>query len=263
MSIYDEEFYKQQSQGSYQSAKEIIPIINSFIPNIQSVLDVGCGIGTWLKAWQEQNKLIEIFGVDGNDISGSFFYIDKSNYKKIDLTTTANAILDDIKYSLKSSDYRRGGVKLFSLTQSLEVAEHIDEKYAQNFIELLTLTSDIILFSAAIPNQGGLEHINEQPPKYWANLFEKYDYLCFDIRNLFWENDKIDFWYRQNIFLYIHKDKINSLELPIKPTQNPLHIVHPEKLIGSLEVKKEKENEKNKGFRLYLRHPKKIFQGKK
>lgn len=73
MSIYDEEFYKQQSQGSYQSAKEIIPIINSFIPNIQSVLDVGCGIGTWLKAWQEQNKLIEIFGVDGNDISGSFF----------------------------------------------------------------------------------------------------------------------------------------------------------------------------------------------
>lgn len=52
------------------------------------------------------------------------------------------------------------------MTQSLEVAEHIDEKYAQNFIELLTLTSDIILFSAAIPNQGGLEHINEQPPKY-------------------------------------------------------------------------------------------------
>lgn len=50
MSIYDEEFYKQQSQGSYQSAKEIIPIINNFIPNIQSVLDVGCGIGTWLKA---------------------------------------------------------------------------------------------------------------------------------------------------------------------------------------------------------------------
>ncbi|MBT0824260.1 hypothetical protein KJQ78_03160 [Campylobacter lari] len=150
---------------------------------------------------------------------------------------------------------------MFSLTQSLEVAEHIDEKFAQNFIELLTLTSDIILFSAAIPNQGGLEHINEQPPKYWANLFEKYDYLCFDIRNLFWENDKIDFWYRQNIFLYIHKDKINSLELPIKPTQNPMYIVHPEKLIGLLEAKK--ENEKNKGFRLYLRHPKKIFQGKK
>ncbi|MCW0225438.1 class I SAM-dependent methyltransferase [Campylobacter lari] len=109
MSIYDEEFYKQQSQGSYQSAKEIIPIINNFIPNIQSVLDVGCGIGAWLKAWQEQNKLIEIFGVDGNDISGSFFYIDKSNYKKIDLTTTANAILDDIKYSLKNSNYRGGG----------------------------------------------------------------------------------------------------------------------------------------------------------
>ncbi|MCV3456608.1 class I SAM-dependent methyltransferase [Campylobacter sp. CNRCH_2016_0050h] len=261
MSIYDEEFYKQQSQGSYQSAKEIIPIINNFIPNIQSVLDVGCGIGTWLKAWQEQNKLIEIFGVDGNDISESFFYIDKHNYKKVDLTTTANTILDDIKQSLK--DINKNYSKLFNLTQSLEVAEHIDEKYAQNFIELLTLTSDIILFSAAIPNQGGLEHINEQPPKYWANLFEKYDYLCFDIRNLFWENDKIDFWYRQNIFLYIHKDKINSLELPIKSTQNPMHMVHPEKLIGLLEAKKEKENEKNKGFRLYLRHPKKIFQGKK
>ncbi|WP_257404337.1 hypothetical protein [Campylobacter lari] len=49
MSIYDEEFYKQQSQGSYQSVKEIIPIINNFIPNIQSVLDVGCGIVHGLK----------------------------------------------------------------------------------------------------------------------------------------------------------------------------------------------------------------------
>ncbi|WP_179854312.1 methyltransferase domain-containing protein [Helicobacter pullorum] len=250
ISVYDEEFYRLQSDGSYKSAKEIIPFIANVIPNIQSVLDVGCGVGTWLKVWQEYNKAIKIYGVDGNSVVDGFF-IDKEHYRQIDLTSKADNITGEIKNFSKQ--------ERFDIVESLEVAEHLSEENAGNFVELLVSLSDVVLFSAAIPGQGGVEHINEQPPKYWANLFFNYDYLCFDIREVFWENKNIEFWYRQNIFLYIHKNKLNSLKLEYTPTRNPMHIVHPEAFCINVGEKSPSHN-KNKGLMLYLRHPKKIFK---
>ena len=118
--------------------------------------------------------------------------------------------------------------KPFILAQSLEVAEHLDSKYAQNFINLLTSLSDIILFSAAIPYQGGTHHINEQPPLYWANLFAKNDFVCFDIlRSRFWDNPNINSWYRQNILIYTHKSKIDIFR-DFQITPNPQYLIIPE-----------------------------------
>ncbi|MCX2717622.1 hypothetical protein OQH61_07735 [Helicobacter sp. MIT 21-1697] len=58
----------------------------------------------------------------------------------------------------------------------------------------------------------------------------QYDFLCFDIlRHPLWENQKIESWYRQNIFLYIHKSKAHLLtQQGFKPTSNPQHLVIPE-----------------------------------
>ncbi|EEO23533.2 MULTISPECIES: hypothetical protein [Helicobacter] len=122
-----------------------------------------------------------------------------------------------------------GGGKPFSIAQSLEVAEHLYAEYAENFVRTLTSLSDIILFSAAIPHQGGTHHVNEQPPAYWADIFKKYDYVCFDIvRPKVWENTKIAHWYRQNIMLYVHKGKAEIFEaLGYKITPKPMHLVHP------------------------------------
>ncbi len=122
-----------------------------------------------------------------------------------------------------------GGGKPFSIAQSLEVAEHLYAEYAENFVRTLTSLSDIILFSAAIPHQGGTHHVNEQPPAYWADIFKKYDYVCFDIvRPKVWENTKIAHWYRQNIMLYVHKGKAEIFEtLGYKITPKPMHLVNP------------------------------------
>ena len=152
---------------------------------------------------------------------------------------------------------RGGGGKPFDIAQSLEVAEHLYEQYASNFIQLLTSLSDIVLFSAAIPYQGGTHHVNEQPPGYWVKLFAERDYQCFDILRLkLWQNQDIEAWYRQNIFLYVHKNCVDFFtQQGFVATQNPLYLVCPDiyeskaKYIQNLEKNNQSLNMKlNKTF---------------
>ena len=143
-----------------------------------------------------------------------------------------------------------GGKKPFELAQSLEVAEHLDECYAENLIALLTSLSDIVLFSAAIPYQGGTHHINCQPPSYWAKIFAQHNFLCFDIlREKIWDKEAIAPWYRQNSFIFIHKNRKECFQ-QIQPTPNPLYLVHPSIWKGCMEhtkyLEKQIEHESQK-----------------
>ncbi|HED7606382.1 TPA: class I SAM-dependent methyltransferase [Campylobacter coli] len=249
---------------AYNSAKEMLNQILPLLPKINSVADVGCGVGTWLKTWQDKNNEIKILGIDGNSVDEKLFYIDKKNYKQTNLTSNYKDILKQLDL-IDGSRY-----KPFDLVQSLEVAEHLEEKYARNFIQLLTSLSDIVLFSAAIPHQGGTDHFNEQPPVYWADIFKEFDYVCFDIlREKIWNNEKIAFWYRQNTMLYAHKSKSYIFEnLGFKPTQSPLHLVRPEYMNFLNKLQNELNNEKSKKsilniFKFYLRHPKRMFINKR
>jgi hypothetical protein len=89
----------------------------------------------------------------------------------------------------------------------LEVAEHLEPETAPQLIRCLTDASDVVLFSAAYLNQGGTNHINEQPHSHWAILFAEYSFRPFDLfRPIFWGDEEVAFWYRQNVFLYVRKD---------------------------------------------------------
>ena len=93
------------------------------------------------------------------------------------------------------------------LTICLEVAEHLEPKTAPQLIKCLTDSSDVVLFSAAYLNQGGTNHINEQPHTYWAKLFANFCFRPFDLfRPVFWGDEDVDFRYRQNVFLYVRED---------------------------------------------------------
>jgi hypothetical protein len=110
----------------------------------------------------------------------------------------------------------------FDLLISLEVAEHLKEESADDFIQSLCAHSDLILFSAAIPFQGGQNHLNEQHPTYWIQKFESHGYHVYDpIRPLVWNSTEVDVWYKQNMFLF----SIVELDLP-RPVYT--HIVHPD-----------------------------------
>jgi len=121
-----------------------------------------------------------------------------------------------------------------SLTSSisLEVAEHLPESSAESFVGSLVKHGDTIIFSAALPNQGGQNHLNEQWKQYWIDLFGKYNYKVYDlIRPLIWEMPEVDYWYKQNMLVFSKLD-LSFVETYQKPI---IETIHPEMFIEKIE----------------------------
>jgi SAM-dependent methyltransferase len=210
---YGDDFYNAHSQMSISSAKIIIPIILDFIkPN--SVIDVGCGIGTWLSVW-EKLGIADVTGIDGSYVNKENLLINKENFIAVDLE---NGYISQ---------------RTFDIATCLEVAEHLKPEAAENLITSLCSMSNFILFSAAIPGQEGLKHINEKYPSYWANLFNKNGFIPIDcIRKKVWSNESVSWWYKQNIIIYINQKCLSNFEsLQIEALSTDLKfldLVHPE-----------------------------------
>jgi cyclopropane fatty-acyl-phospholipid synthase-like methyltransferase len=165
----------------------------------KSVLDVGCGIGTWLKAFEE-NGVTDYKGLDGNHVDRSLLKIPKDKFQAQNL--------------MEPWDLRRK----FDLVISLEVAEHLNESASDLFVEMLVKHGETIIFSAALPKQEGQNHLNEQWPSYWQEKFEKHGYYFHDvIRPKIWFNPNVQWWYSQNMFLVTRE----------KSDQPILNMIHP------------------------------------
>lgn len=211
--IYDSKFYEQYKETELSVALIIVPTvleILSQIKTINSVLDVGCGLGGWLRVFN-QHGINDIVGIDGAYVNKDDLFIERSAFKEADLEQPL--ILR----------------RKFDLVSSIEVAEHISEENAAKFVDSLCRHGDIILFSAAIPHQGGEHHVNEQFPSYWAKLFAQRGYICCDcIRKRIWNDSKIPVVYRQNIMFYIKKGLIESNCNPdFFESHIQIDIVHP------------------------------------
>ncbi len=192
---------------NFSAAKQILPFLLKLNP-VNSILDIGCGIGTWLAVAQGLG-VKETIGVDGVDLTQDELKIPVNHFIKSDLTVPIN--LD----------------KNFDMVLCLEVAEHLPEKYAKTLIDTLTHHSDFIIFSAATPGQGGQNHLNEQWPDYWQKLFLNNGYYPSEIlRNYFWNNKEIEWWYRQNIIIYAPKAVLSALNLPL--SEEVKSIIHPD-----------------------------------
>jgi SAM-dependent methyltransferase len=176
------------------SAKEIVPYIFDILTTKpKSVIDVGCGLAQWLKVFQDF-RIEEVLGVDGCHVPLDRLNISASEFFACDLK---NFDFDFVS-------------KRFDLLLSLEVAEHLEEPYAYKFVETLTKLSDQIIFAAAVPNQTGENHFNEQYPDYWESIFKEFGYSFLDpFRQKFWRNEKVNWWYRQNMFLVV-KDELKE-----------------------------------------------------
>lgn len=194
-----------------QSAEEIVPFLIKILKP-KSIVDLGCGIGIWLREFEKQG-VKDIFGIDGPWLKKEMLIIPKNKFINLDINK---------KISLN---------RKFDLAISLEVAEHLLPSSAKNIVSSLTELSDVVLFSAAVPFQGGVNHFNEQYQSYWAEKFKRRGYIPLDcIRRKFWNNKKILPHYLQNCFIYVKKSKIKNygdMTQEEKRLPFPLDIIHP------------------------------------
>jgi hypothetical protein len=210
---YNSSFFSDQMDGSYASARTVMPHLISLC-HPECIVDFGCGVGSWLKACRESG-IHDITGVDGDYVQRQLLMIPPDNFVSADLTRPVDL------------------GKRFDLVLSLEVAEHLPPGAASTFVDTLTRHGDIILFSAAIPTQGGIHHVNEQWAQYWRGLFAQRAYVCIDcLREVFWDADKVEWWYRQNMFLYVAEHAVSRypslLAARSRSTSLPINLLHPD-----------------------------------
>tara|TARA_R110000850_G_scaffold149046_2_gene271532 strand:+ start:398 stop:1054 length:657 start_codon:yes stop_codon:yes gene_type:complete len=198
------------------------------------MVDFGCGVGTWLKTGKELG-VNEILGLEGNWLDVKHLVIPEINFIHKNLTSNINL------------------AKRFDLAISLEVAEHIEEKFSDIFIDNLTQASEIILFSAAVPGQRGSGHVNEQWPEYWIEKFKSRGFLPLDvIRPYVWKDSTIKSWYKQNTLLFIHTNRLD--ELPqltpfIDEKRTMWSVIHPDTFLRQIEISHPKYSNLSKVLR--------------
>lgn len=199
--VYDDHFMDYTDASSRHSARSIAGLLREAL-TIDSVLDVGCARGTWLAAWRDLGATVT-HGADGD-------YVDREKL----------AVPADCFHSADLSRPLQIGQR-FDLVQSLEVAEHIDAKHAEQFVaNLVNHSNGLILFSAAPPGQGGEFHVNEKPYDYWRGLFAAHGYHAYDfVRPRILDDVSISFWYRFNILLYVRKDQEADLPANVRATR--------------------------------------------
>ena len=220
MTLYDKQFHSMRDEKTRHAAHVILNVLFENMPVPKSAVDVGCGVGTWLSVLHELGANT-ILGIDGPWIDASQLVIPENSFQSKDLCQVDMLSLE----------------RRFELAICLEVAEHITSDKAFKFAKFLTDASDIILFSAAIPHQGGTGHVNEQWPLYWEKIFSSIGYSVIDsIRPRIWDDDNIPWWYRQNILIFIKDDVCKSGVINKFNAQKNLDfaaksIVHPDLLI--------------------------------
>ena len=213
---YTPAFYQKLMPNSRRSAEEIVPLILELLQP-RNVVDVGCGVGTWLSVFKEHG-IEDVFGVDGPWVERALLKIPQEQFSSLDL----------------EKPFRIG--RQFDLVMSVEVAEHLPKECAETFVDSLVRLGPVVLFSAAIPFQGGVNHVNEQWPDYWARCFREKGYAVIDcLRKRIWQNEKIEWWYAQNIFIFARADYLEAhpvLKKEFEATAaSQLSLVHPKKYL--------------------------------
>lgn len=207
---YDSAFYDTIADGCRASAAVVVPVLVELLAP-RRVVDVGCGEAHWLAEFKARG--CQVIGVDGAHVRRERLAIDEAEFRVADL---ANPPEQPDRHDL---------------CLSLEVAEHLPAASADRFVTALVRSAPIVVFSAAVPGQGGAGHLNEQWPTYWVELFARHGYLVTGaLRWAFWQDARVENWYRQNLLLFAAPDAVLSpaaRQLWDSPLAFPWPVVHP------------------------------------
>ncbi len=197
-----------QNKHTLTGATAALKVLLNFKHQVGSLLDVGCGPGSWLRAAIDLG-VPEVQGIEGRIPAKELLFCDEKHIQSVNLTS-------DWALSRK-----------FDVVLCLEVAEHLPEESARSLIQKLCMHADDVIFSAALPGQPGQHHINCQWPVYWQQLFNREGFVCIDdLRWKIWEEDGVEPWYRQNVFRAVKNVSLAGSESRIPS------VIHPEMAEG-------------------------------
>lgn len=196
-----------------QKAAECILDLAFAAKQPRSVVDVGCGVGTWLSTARQKGAK-EVLGLDSPDVPLSSLQISRDEFIACNLASPPN---------LK---------RRFDFAISLEVAEHLPPECGERFAAYLCDLAPTILFSAAIPHQTGNHHINLRSQSYWVEQFAKAGKTCLDIiRPRVWNCEYVPYWYAQNAFVFSDDAEVTAhFKDEAVTALTLLNVVHPELL---------------------------------
>ena len=200
------------------SAPRVAPKILNIHP-ARSVIDVGCNIGVWLRAFLDHG-VERVLGIDGDYVDMAKLLVDPALFLRRDLNQPV------------------GDIGLFDLAISLEVGEHLKPGRAKGFVGDLCQLADVVLYGAAVPFQGGELHVNEQWQSYWAQLFADNGYVAYDVlRRAIWAQPNVAYWYKQNAIFYVKAGSAAHERFRTRygePSDTMFDVVHPELFRGKV-----------------------------
>lgn len=190
--VFTPEMYEAGRAGSISSAAVIAPLAMSCTRKpVTSVIDVGCGEG-WFAREFAKRGVLDVTGYDYTATHGEV--VDGVTFRSVDLTE---------RPVFESAD----------LAVCLEVAEHLPESAADGLIGALTASAPYVLFSAAIPGQGGNGHINCQWPAYWVEKFNRHGFAVSGaLRWFIWNDPGVEPWYKQNLLLATYWPHLHEVD---------------------------------------------------
>lgn len=230
---YDAGFYADQVDDSARAAAVILPIVFGPLAP-ERVIDIGCGQGAWLAAAGALGATT-LTGLDGAWVERHKLRDPRITFHPTDL-------------AVPFTPPPRHDVCI-----SVEVAEHLPASWADGFVANCCVAADVVVFSAAVPLQGGTEHVNEQRASRWAARFAAQGYDAFDVvRARVWDDARVAWWYRQNVIVYAKRGTAAHHVLASVPASAPpLDLIHPE----GFEAKLQFLLDQNASYRTRLDRP--------
>ncbi len=155
MNLYDDTFFKQWGAANPEYVRSCRAVAEEIFAQYRpaSLIDFGCGAGFQSQRFIELG--VRVIPLDMFPCPPQFRASGIPEIRTVDLSSE---MADDF---LPRAD----------LALCLDVAEHIVPERAAVLVGNLTRFSDLVVFTAAPPDQGGTGHVNEQPFAYWQKLF--------------------------------------------------------------------------------------------
>jgi SAM-dependent methyltransferase len=231
--LYGKQLVSERDMNAH-SAEVLFDIAARYFP-ISSVLDIGCGLGTWLAVAKKRGA--DVLGVEGPWCKVESLEVESEL-----------VLIQDLEEPLELD-------RKFDVAVSIEVGEHLSAAAAPKLVKALVSHSNHVIFSAAVPFQGGHGHVNEQFLTYWINLFSEHGYRPLDVfRGHIWSDESIHWWLWQNVMLFASdaaieaNPKLTAESLVVRPLDIIAPSIYQDRLLAAiLQVRDMQESLLRKG----------------